>query len=115
MPASGVNLFMRVCEDSHKEEACHFGTVWPVVCGAVHPLYVQVISLIDSVGEIKIRNFFAYCGYNGFSELFFSVLGILCREAHGHRLIIEAQWSIGYGVGLRIKRSSVRIRPWPLR
>ena len=26
----------------------------------------------------------------------------------------EAQWPIGYGVGLRIKRSSVRIRPWPL-
>ena len=25
------------------------------------------------------------------------------------------QWPIGYGVGLRIKRSSVRIRPWPLR
>ena len=29
--------------------------------------------------------------------------------------IVEAQWPIGYGVGLRIKRSSVRIRPWPLR
>ena len=27
----------------------------------------------------------------------------------------EAQWPIGYGVGLRIERSSVRIRPWPLR
>ena len=27
----------------------------------------------------------------------------------------EAQWPIGYGVGLRIKRSSVRIRPWPPR
>ena len=27
----------------------------------------------------------------------------------------EAQWPTGYGVGLRIKRSSVRIRPWPLR
>ena len=27
----------------------------------------------------------------------------------------EAQWPIGYSVGLRIKRSSVRIRPWPLR
>ena len=27
----------------------------------------------------------------------------------------EAHWPIGYGVGLRIKRSSVRIRPWPLR
>ena len=27
----------------------------------------------------------------------------------------EAQWPIGYGVRLRIKRSSVRIRPWPLR
>ena len=27
----------------------------------------------------------------------------------------EAQWPIGYGVGLRIKRSSVRIRPWPMR
>ena len=26
-----------------------------------------------------------------------------------------AQWPIGYGVGLRIKRSSVRIRPCPLR
>ena len=26
----------------------------------------------------------------------------------------KAQWPIGYGVGLRIKRSSVRIRPWPL-
>ena len=26
----------------------------------------------------------------------------------------EAQWPIGYGAGLRIKRSSVRIRPWPL-
>ena len=29
--------------------------------------------------------------------------------------LAEAQWPIGYGVGLRIKRSSVRIRPWPLR
>ena len=28
---------------------------------------------------------------------------------------MEAQWQIGYGVGLRIKRSSVRIRLWPLR
>ena len=27
----------------------------------------------------------------------------------------EAQWPIGYGIGLRIKRSSVRIQPWPLR
>ena len=27
----------------------------------------------------------------------------------------RAQWPIGYDVGLRIKRSSVRIRPWPLR
>ena len=27
----------------------------------------------------------------------------------------EAQWPIGYGVRLRIKRSSVRIRLWPLR
>ena len=26
-----------------------------------------------------------------------------------------AQWPIGYGVGLRIKQSSVQIRPWPLR
>ena len=31
------------------------------------------------------------------------------------KLAEEAQWQIGYGVGLRIKRSSVRIRPWPLR
>ena len=30
-------------------------------------------------------------------------------------LVKEAQWPIGYGVGLRIKRSSVRIRPWPPR
>ena len=29
--------------------------------------------------------------------------------------LVEAQWPIGYGVRLRIKRSSVRIRPWPLR
>ena len=28
---------------------------------------------------------------------------------------VEAQWPIGYGFGLRIKRSSIRIRPWPLR
>ena len=27
----------------------------------------------------------------------------------------EAQWPIGYGIGLRIKRSSVRIQPWPQR
>ena len=32
-----------------------------------------------------------------------------------HHLQPKAQWPIGYGVGLRIKRSSVRIRPWPLR
>ena len=38
---------------------------------------------------------------------------IFARHAeHGDK---EAQWPIGYGVGLRIKRSSVRIRPWPLR
>ena len=30
-------------------------------------------------------------------------------------MIEEAQWPIGNGVGLRIKRSSVRIRPWLLR
>ena len=30
-------------------------------------------------------------------------------------LLVNKQWPIGYGVGLRIKRSSVRIRPWPLR
>ena len=35
-----------------------------------------------------------------------------CLKAHEKR---GAQWPIGYGVGLRIKRSSVRIRPWPLR
>ena len=35
-----------------------------------------------------------------------------CKAANG---VVEAQWPIGYGVGLRIKRSSVRIRPWPLR
>ena len=29
--------------------------------------------------------------------------------------ISEAQWPIGYSVGLWIKRSSVRIQPWPLR
>ena len=29
--------------------------------------------------------------------------------------MVEAQWPIGYGVGFWIKRSSVRIRPWPLR
>ena len=29
--------------------------------------------------------------------------------------LLEAQWPIGHGVGLRIKWSSVRIRPWPLR
>ena len=28
---------------------------------------------------------------------------------------VEEDWPIGYGVGLRIKRSSVRIRPLPLR
>ena len=28
---------------------------------------------------------------------------------------LNVQWPIGYGVGLLIKRSSVRIRPWPLR
>ena len=30
-------------------------------------------------------------------------------------LSLNPQWGIGYGVRLRIKRSSVRIRPWPLR
>ena len=33
----------------------------------------------------------------------------------GYGVVEEAQCPIGYGVGLRIKRSSVRIRPWPLR
>ena len=28
--------------------------------------------------------------------------------------MLNSQWPIGYGVGLRIKRSSVWIRPWPL-
>ena len=36
-------------------------------------------------------------------------------EVLGHRGNVakfrEAQWPIGYGVGLRIKRSSVQIRP----
>ena len=31
------------------------------------------------------------------------------------RHLNEAQWPVDYGVGLRIKQSSVRIRPWPLR
>ena len=33
----------------------------------------------------------------------------------GGKKVKETQWPIGYGVGLRIKRSSVRIRLWPLR
>ena len=38
-----------------------------------------------------------------------------CTGFHGHHVgPCKAQWPIGYGVGLRIKRSSVRIRPWPL-
>ena len=40
------------------------------------------------------------------------------HDTHSEKCIShnrEAQWPIGYGVGLRIKRSSVRIRPWPLR
>ena len=36
-------------------------------------------------------------------------------EARNQNFAEEAQWPIGYGVGLRIKWSSVRIRPWPLR
>ena len=42
-------------------------------------------------------------------------LGIhrMCLKRTGFK-VEEAQWPIGYGVGLRIKRSSVRIRPWPL-
>ena len=42
-------------------------------------------------------------------------------SSHGHaeflhiKVVVEAQWPIGYGVGLRIKRSSVRNRPGPLR
>ena len=35
-----------------------------------------------------------------------------CRTTY---LQYPAQWPVGYGVGLRIKRSSVRIRPSPLR
>ena len=42
--------------------------------------------------------------------------GVRLRSGDKHHLEnVEAQWPIGYGVGLRIKRSSVRIRPWPLR
>ena len=39
-------------------------------------------------------------------------------EVFGYEILVEnkgAQWPIGYGVGLQIKQSSVRIRPWPLR
>ena len=34
---------------------------------------------------------------------------------HTSQIYTEAQWPIGYGVGLQIKRSSVRIQPWSLR
>ena len=43
------------------------------------------------------------------------VLNIRHETTEWQMLAVEAQWPIGYGVGLRIKRSSVRIRPWPLR
>ena len=39
---------------------------------------------------------------------------ILCTNWHTC-ITHHQQWPIGYGVELRIKRSSVRIRPWPLR
>ena len=42
-----------------------------------------------------------FCQFFSASKIFVKLLFIL--------------WPIGYGVGLRIKRSSVRIRPWPLR
>ena len=45
----------------------------------------------------------------------YSILDLPLPAASCMRCISEAQWPIGYGVGLRIKRSSVRIRPWPLR
>ena len=39
------------------------------------------------------------------SHCFLAIYTAWCSE------IVGAQWPIGYGVGLRIKRSSVRIRP----
>ena len=42
-----------------------------------------------------------------------STLGVAMVTKGGRRQL-EAQWPIAYGVGLWIKRSSVRIRPWPL-
>ena len=43
---------------------------------------------------------------------FFNLIHLRRRSGQS---VKEAQWPIGYGVGLRIKRSWVRIRPWPLR
>ena len=40
--------------------------------------------------------------------------GSIRCETRNNFTLVEAQWPIGYGVRLRIKRSSVWIRPWPL-
>ena len=45
----------------------------------------------------------------GWAEILASTLSMDTQQKY------KAQWPIGYGVGLRIKRSSVRIRPWALR
>ena len=51
-------------------------------------------------------------GYDNFLKLFILEVDIVSGKRDDKS---EAQWPIGYGVGLRIKRSSVRIRLWPLR
>ena len=64
-------------------------------------------------GEISSNVTFAYCTKGCIAE---AVLrGRQVTHVFAIPKLEEAQWPIGYGVGLRIKRSSVRIQPWPLR
>ena len=86
-------------------------------CMGHRPCCTKLYS-VRKFSNARVRNFYSYenvCDYSTLSNLQ-EQLQMLGRGCHAGPVIVgEAQWPIGYGVGLRIKRSSVRIRPWPLR
>ena len=72
------------------------------------PQWSDVCFASNHSGNILSLHTYAYFSY--------SLCSFFVRSCwYFDGVYLEAQWPIGYGVGLRIKRSSVRIRPWPLR
>ena len=85
--------------------AMHFKVFFPTKPPLTFELWAVYFPWVDFCVDSYV-----YCIFTKFRCSKISVM-----RNHGSFSRMEAQWPIGYGVGLRIKRSSVRIRPWPLR